>query len=389
MQFNNLSVVEFNNIVKNIFDSEEMLYNCGVVGEISSFKITNSIAYFTIKDELAVLNCIWFNVDKEYKIGEKVKVVGRPNYYVKGGKLNFNVNFVTSFGEGEIFKKFLLLKEKLSKEGVFFNKKELPESVNNIGVITSSKGAVIQDIISVVKRRNPSTNIYIYPVKVQGVNSEEEIVKGFDIFGDFDKIDLLIVARGGGSNEDLSPFNAEIVAKACFKFDKPVISAVGHETDYTLLDLVADVRASTPSVAAEIAVKESKSKVLDLKSKFEKIKYLFEQKIEKGIVNNRQYVKNLTQILDKNITKNIIKIRSCKEKIFYLFKEKEIKTEHFLNEMKFKLEALNPMFSLDKGFALLKMGKERITKKSQIKENDELDIILKDAKITAKVIKVE
>lgn len=389
MQFNNLSVVEFNNIVKNIFDSEEMLYNCGVVGEISSFKITNNIAYFTIKDELAVLNCIWFNVDKEYKIGEKVKVVGRPNYYIKGGKLNFNVNFVTSFGEGEIFKKFLLLKEKLSKEGFFFNKKELPESVNNIGVITSSKGAVIQDIISVIKRRSPSTNIYIYPVKVQGVNSEEEIVKGFNIFSDFNKIDLLIVARGGGSNEDLSPFNAEIVAKACFKFNKPVISAVGHETDYTLLDLVADVRASTPSVAAEIAVKESKSKIIDLKSKFEKIKYLFEQKLEKNILNAKQNAKNLTQILDKILTKNAIKIKSYKEKISYLFKEKEIKTEHFLNEKKLKLEVLNPTFSLDKGFALLKKGKDWITKKSQIKENDELDIILKDAKIKAKVLKVE
>ena len=117
MQFNNLSVVEFNNIVKNIFDSEEMLFNCGVFGEISSFKITNNIAYFSIKDEYAVLSCVWFSPDKEYKIGEKVKVVGRPNYYVKGGKLNFAVNYIESFGEGDIYKKFLLLKEKLKAEG--------------------------------------------------------------------------------------------------------------------------------------------------------------------------------------------------------------------------------------------------------------------------------
>jgi len=386
MQFNNLSVVEFNNIVKNIFDSEEMLFNCTVVGEISSFKITNGTAYFAIKDEYAVLNCVWFGAIKEFKIGEKVKVVGKPNYYVKGGKLNFNVNFITSFGEGEIFKKFQELKEKLRLEGFFYNKKDLPENVNSIGVITSSKGAVIRDIISVVKRRNPNTNIYIYPVKVQGISAEEEIVKGFEFFNNFDKIDLLIVARGGGSNEDLSPFNAEIVAKSCYLFNKPVISAVGHETDYTLLDLVADIRASTPSVAAEIAVKENKTKLNDLKIKVEKLNFLINQKIQvyrQGLENCN---KNLLALVNGLISKSQIRLTSLKENINFLIKEKELKFEHKLNELNYKMLALNPKLPLEKGYASIEKDSKKITKSIEIKTNDVVDIILKDGKVKAKII---
>jgi len=389
MQFNNLSVIEFNNIIKNILDSEEMLFNCGVVGEISSFKITNNTAYFAIKDEMAVLNCVWFNANKEFKVGEKVKVVGRPNYYAKGGKLNFNVNFITSFGEGEIFKKFLALKEKLKLEGFFFNKKELPENVNNIGVITSNKGAVIRDIISVTKRRNPNTNIFIYPVKVQGEGAEREIVKGFNAFCNFDKIDLLIVARGGGSNEDLSPFNSEIVAKACYTFNKPVISAVGHETDYTLLDLVADIRASTPSVAAEIAVKESKNQILELKLKKDKIQLLINRKLEENAYRLFESKKELANLIEDKIFKSKLKLLNTKSEILYNIREKQIKAEHLLEKINYKLISLNPKLALEKGYALIEKNGEHINSVAKIFEGDEVGLRLNDGKLKAKILKVE
>lgn len=388
MLFDNLSVVEFNNIIKNILDSEEMLFNCAVVGEISSFKITGNVAYFTIKDEFAVLNCVLFNPDKEYKIGDKVKVVGKPNYYVKGGKFSFNANFVVSFGEGEIFKRFNELKEKLKLEGFFVNKKELPKNVENIGVITSGTGAVIKDIIAVTKRRNPNVNIFIYPVKVQGNNAESEIVKGLEFFNIFN-IDVIIVARGGGSNEDLSAFNTEIVARACFKCDKTIISAVGHETDYTLIDLVADIRASTPSVAAEIAVKESKNKLYELMVKYREIKRLISDKIVSSKNNLISIKQDLNTKIKQLMFKKQIELSKYKSKIVYIFNQHFLKIEHNFDKLKHGLLQLNPTSICKKGFVKTTKNEKVITSVKDLKINDEINIDYIDGKIKAKVLKVE
>ncbi|MBE5745865.1 MAG: exodeoxyribonuclease VII large subunit [Clostridiales bacterium] len=388
MHFNNLSVVEFNNIIKNIFDSEEMLFNCAVVGEISSFKITNNIAYFTIKDEYAVLNCVLFNADKEYKVGEKVKVVGRPNFYVKGGKFSFNASFLISFGEGEIFRRFNELKEQLKLEGFFLNKKELPEDVKNIGVITSSTGAVIKDIISVTKRRNPNINLYVYPVKVQGNNSENEIVNGINFFNNFN-VDILIVARGGGSNEDLSAFNTEKVARACFVCQKPIISAVGHETDYTLIDLVADIRASTPSVAAEIAVKESKNKLQELKLLYKEISRLVNNNLSLLKERVEELNENINSLMGSKLIKKQIELNKIKADLKYAINTNVNKIEHLYESVKNKIEYLNPEIIYQKGFVKLIKKDKKITSIKDICVNDELDLILLDGKIKTKVLKVE
>lgn len=388
MYFNNLSVVEFNNIIKNILDSEEMLFNCTVVGEISSFKITNNVAYFAIKDDYAVLNCVLFGVDKEYKIGEKVKVVGRPNYYVKGGKLSFNASFIVSFGEGEIFRRFNELKEQLKKEGYFLNKKSLPDNIENIGIITSGTGAVIKDIISVSKRRNPNINIYVFPVKVQGINAEYEIKKGLEFFNNF-KVDAIIVARGGGSNEDLSPFNTEVVARACYLCEKPVISAVGHETDYTLLDLVADIRASTPSVAAEIAVKESKNQLNELIFKYKQIKKYIENKIN-NYINKLDLIKfNLDDKIQKVLLFNQIKLSKIKSRLKFAIEQKILNTNNKLENLQYKLASLNPKLMLDKGFIKVYKNDYKITTIKEIKEDDIIDLKFKDGNVKVKILKVE
>lgn len=388
MQFNNLSVVEFNNIIKNIFDSEEMLFNCAVVGEISSFKITNNIAYFTIKDEYAVLSCVWFSPDKDYKIGEKVKVVGKPNYYVKGGKLNFVVNFLTSFGEGEIYKKFLELKKKLSDEGYFLGKKELPEIVNNIGVVSSSKGAVIRDIISVATRRNPNINIFIYPANVQGINAEKEIIKGIEFFENFD-VDVVIVARGGGSNEDLSVFNLESVAKCCYKFSKPIISAVGHETDYTLIDFVADIRASTPSVAAEIAVKETKSYKYILNNEFYKLNNLLNQKLKLNKLNIFNSTLTLTRLLKTKLNNEQSKLKASSNSLNSNIKLINTTNIKEIENLYNKLINANPLNYLKKGFAIVSKNNIRQKDFQNINLNDEIEITMQKEKVTAVVTKKE
>ncbi len=388
MQFNNLSVVEFNNIIKNIFDSEEMLFNCAVVGEISSFKITGNIAYLTIKDEYSILNCIWFSPDKDYKIGEKVKVVGRPNYYVKGGKLSFNVNLITSFGEGQIYQNFLALKEKLSKEGFFLSKKDLPHIIKNIGVVTSSKGAVVKDIISVAKRRNPTVNLFIFSCKVQGENAEKEICKGINFFANFD-VDVIIVARGGGSNEDLSVFNTEEVARACFVCDKPIISAVGHETDYTLIDLVADIRASTPSVASEIAIKDSLNYISELQFRYLKLNKLIKSFMARNSFDLKVKSELINDLATKKINKNFSMLEKSLLSLHYLINSKLEKEQYILDERNVVLKINCPTNLAQKGYAqVLKNGKKVLTI-GDIKNDEEIELIFVDGKANVKVLEVK
>ena len=388
MQFNNLSVVEFNNIIKNILDCEEMLYNCAVVGEVSSFKITGNVAYFVIKDEFASLNCVWFSPDKDYKIGEKVKVVGKPNYYVKGGKLNFNVTYIFSFGNGDIYKRFCELKEKLASEGYFLNKKELPKIVKSIGVVTSNKGAVIRDIISVSKRRNPNVNIYVFPSKVQGENAEKEICKGINFFANFEEVDVIIVARGGGSSEDLNVFNSETVAKACFECEKPIISAVGHETDYTLIDLVADIRASTPSVAAEIAVKESKN--------YESLLNFYYSQIYKAVMAKKDNCLNCLKFKIKDnrsliVKRNndVVKLESLKNNFKICLQKKEEALKNFIKDYARRQEMLNPLLYKDLGFAVVEKDGERVENVSKVLAGDEIKIYLNGGSFCAKILEVK
>ena len=258
--------------ISKIIDSEYLLKNISISGEVTNASMSGGYIYFNVKDEQNSLPCVCF--DKNYaemlKNGAQVIVVGSVSYYGKSGKLSFIVRKVTLNGEGLLYKKFLELKEKLEKQGLFDQKykKPIPKFVKRIGVVSSNTGAVIRDIINVTRRRNDTVDIVLYPVKVQGVGAEEQIAQGINFFSDYQNVDVVIVARGGGSFEDLMPFNSEIVATSAFQCKKPLISAVGHETDFTLCDFAADKRAGTPSIAAELLVPvrtELMAKVEDLK----------------------------------------------------------------------------------------------------------------------------
>ena len=253
---NIISVGQFNKYIHDILLAEEILYNIEIYGEVSGIKLTNGVIYFSIKDSDAVLNCVKFGVkETDYlpKEGESVLVRGTPNYYIKGGRFSFNVNKISPYGVGILYQRFLELKAKLERLGLFDEKKKkpLPKTIKRIGVVTSETGAVIHDIIDISHRRNPTLDIIIYPAKVQGVGAEETIIAGIKAFQETD-IDVIIIARGGGSIEDLSCFNEEKLALAIASSAKPIISAVGHETDFTIADFVADLRAPTPSAAAEL-----------------------------------------------------------------------------------------------------------------------------------------
>ena len=361
-----ISVSQLSGYIKGIFDAEELLHNVSVFGEVSGLSVLRGNAYFFLKDEEAILQCVYFGADESLiKNGDLIVATGTPRYYIKGGKLNFNVVKVEPYGVGELFKKFIQTKLKLESEGLFnpLLKKQLPTNVKNIGVVSSEKGAVIRDIINITKRRNSAVNIKLFPSKVQGDSAEKEIINGIKYFDEFSDVDIIIVARGGGSFEDLMPFNSEELARVVYNCKKPIVSAVGHETDFTIIDFVSDLRAPTPSAAAEITVP----------MKDEKIKKLIDQFMEISQIIKNMYESKLTLI-----NSQIIRLNN-------LVKLKLNEIEYSLGMEMQALEKLNPDNILKRGFAKIEKNKTNINSVAQLNIKDNFDIYLKDGKIQAEV----
>lgn len=252
-----LSVTQLNNYIKSVFVAEEMLHNVLLTGEVSGASVRGNGVWFTLRDREATIPCVcWEQSRCAVKNGDQVTVRGTVDYWQKAGKINFNVHALVKTGAGDLLEQLKALTEKLKKEGLFDKKKAMPAKVKRIGVVSSRYGAVIHDIMNVTKRRNPSVDIVLYPAAVQGENAVREVCAGIDYFNRTKNVDLIIVARGGGSNEDLSCFNTENIARTVAGSELPIVAAVGHETDFTLVDYVADLRAPTPSAAAEMVIPE-------------------------------------------------------------------------------------------------------------------------------------
>ena len=387
-----LSVNQFNTFVKNILDAEEFLSNICVYGEVTNYKMSGGHAYFDLKDETAMLSCVKFGAsDLNIKNGDLVTAFGKVNFYVKSGRLNFLVGRVTSAGLGDLYQRFLMLKQKLEKEGFFAEeiKKPIPRFAKNIGVVTSETGAVIRDIIHVTRLKNPYTNIIVYPSRVQGSGAEDDLVKGIEYFNTREDIDTIIVARGGGSIEDLSPFNTEKIVKAIYASEKPIISAVGHETDFTLCDFASDLRVPTPSVAAEVAVFDYFEQLNTVKS-INDNNYYFITKI----INDRK--KETVNVSSSIIDKSKLKIESSKAQIMMLIKEIESKIEKLKTEKENKLSVLtnvisklNPLEILKSGYAVVESAGKKLTTIEEVKIGDEITINLSEGKFDATVSKIK
>ena len=259
-----------------------MLHNIEVVGDVDGLKRAGNQVYFTLKDDDSCINCVCFYPDKMKcaENGKQVVVRGTVSYWHKAGKISFVVHSCEAFGFGQLFLKFQQLQEKLKAEGLFDAgvKKALPAVVRRVGVVTSKTGAVIHDITCVAHRRNPQVDIVLYPCAVQGDGAENEITRAIEILNKT-CVDVIIVARGGGSKEDLNAFNSEHVARAVFASKIPVVSAVGHENDWTLIDFVADLRAPTPSAAAELCVPEFKTQRERCLRLWRQLSYIMKSKI--------------------------------------------------------------------------------------------------------------
>lgn len=383
-----LTILQFNTFIKNILDAEEFLANISVVGEVTNFKMSGGHAYFDLKDENAMLSCVKFGaIDLNIKNGDLVTVFGKVNFYVKSGKLNFLVSRVESYGLGDLYQKFLMLKEKLGKEGLFAEeiKKPIVRFAQKIGVVTSETGAVIRDIINVTRSKNPYTDIVVYPSKVQGMDAEDELVSGIEYFNLQDDIDTIIVARGGGSLEDLTPFNTEKIVRAIYKSNIPVISAVGHETDFTLCDFASDLRVPTPSVAAEVAVFNYYEQLQNIE--------LINKNTYNFITNKFESQKdNLIALENSMIDKLKLNIASADAMICQSVALIDRKIENIITSKKQKLDIvasvlskLNPLEILKNGYSLIEKNSKKISSIKKIEVGDEISIKMFDGTALAKI----
>lgn len=384
------SVSEVNKYIKMIFDSEDFLNNITISGEITNFKAHyTGHLYFTLKDNNATIKCVMFksnaeNIKFKPEDGMRVIINGTISVFERDGVYQVYCKTMNPDGLGDLYLAYEKLKEKLTEEGLFDEKfkKPIPFLPSRVGVITSRTGAVIKDIINVSTRRYPNVNLLIYPAAVQGINVSKTVIEGLKLFNELNNVDVIIIARGGGSFEDLFGFNDENLAREIFKSKIPVVSAVGHETDFTICDFVSDLRAPTPSAAAELIypqysdiisnISVCKNRLINaiknnirIKNDYlEKLKASRLEKIPIDMINKYRLV------IDSNIKNQTNTLAVKLEKL---------RTKFVKNTS--KLDALSPLKTLTRGYSVVQMQENLVSSVKQVKKDDKLNITLSDGKI--------
>ena len=411
-----ITVTQLTRYIKYRIDNDVNLNEVFLKGEISNFKAhSRGHYYFTLKDDGSRINAIMFaSSTKKIKFipsdGMKVLVTGKISVFEANGGYQIYVNDMLEDGVGNLYIAFEQLKKKLEEEGLFDPsiKKKIPKIPRKIGVVTAPTGAAIKDIISTIKRRWPLADIYLFPTLVQGEDAKEDIVRQIKNSANYD-LDTLIVGRGGGSIEDLWAFNEEIVARAIYECQTPVISAVGHEIDFTIADFVADLRAPTPTGAAEMAVPD----IRDVRQLLNQMNI----RLNKAMINDiKRYRERLTFLRNRPILTNPITIYQNKElafdgllerlkysgKTLIAVKEKEllsVKNSYALKspfqildkkankylQLVSKLETLSPLLTIKRGYSVTRCGDKVVKSVKDVKKDDLLDIELSDGKIKTKV----
>ena len=387
MKINPITVTELNRYVKEKVAEDEYLNSVYVKGEISNFKhhYTGHM-YFTLKDENSLIKCVMFKTQTATlnfipKDGMKVLVLGNVSVYERDGIYQIYCKAMQEDGMGSLYIAYEKLKKKLELEGLFdeAHKKKIPFMPETIGVLTSNTGAVIRDIINVSTRRNPNVHIRLLPVPVQGEGASKQIARAIEIMNEKKLCDVLIIGRGGGSLEDLWPFNEEVVARAIYNSEIPIISAVGHETDFTISDFVADLRAPTPSAAAELAVcniEDLQDRINILKKRLRmalsKKNQIMRLRFEK-CMNSRVFKTPQTIVEDRYllVDQNIKRMETSIER-----KIKDCKL--YAMQWITKLDTLSPLKTLTRGYCLVEKDGVPITKAKELKKDMQIDLRFQD-----------
>ncbi len=391
-----LTVSQLNNYIKTLVDRDEFLNNVYIKGEISNFKkhYTGHL-YFTLKDGDSLIKCVMFKTYTSYlkfepSDGMAVLVLGTVAVYERDGVYQVYVKGMEVDGLGALHVAYEQLKEKLDAKGMFdeSKKKKIPVLPKSIGVVTSKTGSVIKDIINVTTRRFPHVNIKLYPAAVQGEGAAETIVKGIEYFNSAKNVDTIIIARGGGSLEDLWPFNEEITANAIFNSDIPIISAVGHETDFTIADFVADLRAPTPSAAGELAVPD----INEVNWKLVNIRKNLSTLLSKKIENMQQrYARVMNSIVFKNPTADIrrrtLNVEALSRRLENSINIKNKNTKINLTKLISKLDGLSPLKTLSRGYSIAENLEGNVVRSvNDVQVDDRIKLIFRDGNIEVQVV---
>ena len=390
-----VSVSDLNLYIKEKIAGDEALNAVVVKGEISNFKAHyTGHFYFTLKDDKSLIKCIMFKsyaerINFKPKDGMKVIIFGGVSVFERDGIYQIYAKAMMEQGVGDLYAAYEKLKEDLAKEGLFdeSHKKKIPLKPKIIGVLSSQTGAVIRDIINVSTRRNPNCYIRLLPVPVQGPGAAKEIVKGIETMNEKKLADVIILARGGGSLEDLWPFNEEIVARAIYNSEIPIISAVGHETDFTIADFVSDLRAPTPSAAAELAnpdIYELKNKIntlnerarLSLKKKLELMKMKYQ-----SLMNSKVFTDPI-----QNMQNNYLRIDGFIKRLENSIVLKQKGVQKDFKSMALKLDALSPLKTMVRGFSIIEKDGKIIKSSKNLEKDDEVSIKLIDGNKQAKIM---
>lgn len=396
MKLKILTVGEVNNYLKKTIDNDFILNNVKVIGEISNLKIHSSgHIYFSLKDESSKINCIIFrdnavNLDFVVEEGMQVEINGRISLYIKEGLYNLHCYKIKKAGVGELFEKFQKLKYELKSEGIFEDKykKNIPSFPKRIGVITSETGAAIRDIITVIKRRNKNLEIVLYPALVQGNCAVDTLIDGIIYFNTKTSVDVIIIGRGGGSIEELWAFNNRDLAYEIFNSNIPIVSAVGHEVDYTICDFVSDIRAATPSAAAELV----SPNLFDIMSQLNYYNNHLNAFINTLISSQRNKLQFLERILKSNNQEKIIDekriiLKHLEKKLNYSTKNIIEKNKSKILNLNNILITLNPINVLERGYTLI-MDKRGhvISSIEEFKKQKEVNIKMQDGSADVEVI---
>lgn len=369
---NLLTVSDLTYRIKEVLEMEDELQEIAVQGEVSNCTIHGSgHAYFTLKDEQAQVSCVMFRmyVDSQAKAalkqGAKLVVQGNVTVYVQRGNYQLLVREIRAAGTGDLYQQFLWLKEKLQAEGLFdeSHKRTLPVFPRTIGVVTSPTGAVIQDITRTLTRRFPCVNLVLSPSLVQGEGAPQSVIRALSRLAGHPDVEVIIIARGGGSIEDLWCFNDERVARAVFACQVPVVSAIGHETDFTILDFIADVRAATPTAAAAYVVPDKDELTAMLRQ------------MRVGIRTGIQYKLYADQQLLDDWSEQLHLRRK------YLFKDKHSEVA----VLQAQLREHNPQACLEKGYGLVLKNGQPVTSATDVAPGDPLEVVLRDGRIRTRV----
>jgi len=398
MMRNVYTVGQVNAYIKNMFTQDYMLSRIYVKGEVSNCKYhTSGHIYFSLKDESGTIACVMFagqrgGLSFRMSEGQQVIVFGGVNVYERSGSYQLYAREIRLDGEGILYERFQALKKELEEMGMFAPeyKKEIPVYARRVGVVTAPTGAAIRDIMNISARRNPYVQLILYPALVQGEGAKESIVRGIRKLGSMD-IDVLIVGRGGGSIEDLWAFNEECVARAIFECPVPVISAVGHETDTTIADYVADLRAPTPSAAAELAVFDYAQMYNRMSEDQMKLYRTLQQKVMLHCAQLEKYEAKLRFLHPANrLRENRLRLADMEDRLRENIKERLTTSRHCLQVYAERLNGLSPLRKLSQGYAYVQEPEGKALKSiHQVKEGERILIHVTDGTIAARAEEIK